>query len=222
MSPQPSASGSGSSWSYPGALLLAFALVFVLLGIAPVDRGAWLLENVLVAIAIAIFIATRQRLRFSDLSYTLLFLFFVVHEIGAHYTYARVPWADWLTWLGGGVVRLPAGVRNDYDRVVHFCYGLLVLRPAVELLRGVSPPAGVWAWILPPFFILSHAALYEQLEWAATAVFSDELGSTYLGAQGDPWDSEWDVLMAVIGALLALGIMALAAAFERRRRHVDG
>lgn len=222
MTPRPSSPEDRGAWNYPRALLLLFVLVFVALGIAPVDRGAWLLENVLVVIAIAIFIATRRRLRFSDLSYTLLFVFFIVHEIGAHYTYARVPWAQWLTQLSGGALQVPAGVRNDYDRVVHFSYGLLVLRPAVELLRGVSPPAGVWAWILPPFFILSHAALYEQLEWAATAVFSNELGSTYLGAQGDPWDSEWDVLMAVIGALLALAAMAGAAAVERRRRHAAG
>ena len=207
------------SWAWPRALLLTFALWFVALGIAPYDRGAWMLENVLVVIALAIFVATRQRLRFSNLSYTLLFAFFVAHEIGAHFTYARVPWQQWVGQVGGEGVVVRALARNDYDRVVHFAYGLLMLRPAVELLRHAAPPTGVWRWLLPPLFILSHAALYEQLEWAATALFSNELGSTYLGSQGDPWDSEWDVLMAVAGALVALAILAGTEAWGRRRRH---
>jgi putative membrane protein len=215
---RPASPAVAASWAYPGGLLLLFALVFIALGIAPYNRAAWALENVLVVVAIAIFIATRRWLRFSDLSYTLLFAFFVVHEVGAHYTYARVPWAQWLAMLSGGTLRVAASARNDYDRVIHFSYGLLMLRPAVELLRYAAPPAGVWRWLLPPFFILSHAALYEQLEWAATMVVSRRLGSAYLGAQGDPWDSEWDVLMAVIGALVALAIMALAAVLRPRRR----
>lgn len=207
------------SWARPRALLLAFGVVFVALGIAPHDRAAWALENVLVIVALAMFVATRHRLRFSNLSYTLLFAFFVVHEVGAHYTYARVPWAQWLAAASGGWLQVSADVRNDYDRVIHFAYGLLVLRPAVELLDYAAPPRGVWRWLMPPLFILSHAGIYEQLEWAATAVFSTGLGSTYLGSQGDPWDAEWDVLMAVIGALVALAIMALAEVRERRRAH---
>jgi putative membrane protein len=117
---------------------------------------------------------------------------------------------------------LRAGERNDYDRVIHFSYGLLVLLPAVELLRYAAPPRGVWKWLLPPFFILSHAALYEQIEWAATLVFGSAVGSTYLGAQGDVWDSEKDVLMAVLGSLLALAIMAVAEAVGRRRQRASG
>jgi putative membrane protein len=211
------------AWSYPLWLLAAFAVIFVALGAAPYDRGVWALENLLIAIALSLFIATRRILRFSDLSYTLLFLFFIVHEIGAHYTYARVPYAEWIARLTGGSVNLlRAGERNDYDRVIHFSYGLLVLLPAVELLRYAAPPRGVWQWLLPPFFILSHAALYEQIEWAATLVFGSEVGSTYLGAQGDVWDSEKDVLMAVLGSLLALAIMAVAEAVRRRRQRASG
>lgn len=210
-----------ASWDWPRRLLVAFGIWFTALGVAPVDRAAWVLENLLVILAIAILVATRRRLRFSNLSYTLLFVFFVVHEIGAHYTYARVPWAQWLEWASAGSVRIGALARNDYDRVVHFAYGLLVLRPAVELLRHAAPPVGVWRWLMPPLFILSHAALYEQLEWAATTLASRELGSTYLGAQGDPWDSEWDVLVAVLGAGLALAIMAVAAR-GRKPGHASG
>jgi len=212
-----------AAWSYPLWLLAVFAGIFVALGVAPYDRGVWALENLLVVIAISIFIATRRRLRFSDLSYTLLFIFFLVHEIGAHYTYARVPYAEWLSRLSGGSVNLlQAGERNAYDRVIHFSYGLLILRPGVELLRCVAPPAGVWKWLLPPLFILSHAALFEQIEWAATLAFGSEIGSTYLGAQGDVWDSEKDVLMAVVGSLLALAIMAVAGFNGRRRQRAPG
>jgi putative membrane protein len=214
---------SRAAWNYPLRLLAAFVAISLALGVAPFDRGVWALENLLIAIALSFLIATWRILRFSDRSYALLFLFFVLHEIGAHYTYARVPYAEWIARLTGGSVNLlRAGERNDYDRVIHFAYGLLVLLPAVELLRYAAPPRGVWKWLLPPFFILSHAALYEQIEWAATLVFGSEVSSTYLGAQGDVWDSEKDVLMAVLGSLLALAIMAVAQAVGRRRQRASG
>ena len=213
--------GACAAWSYPLWLLGAFAVIFVALGVAPYDRGVWALENLLVAISLAIFIATRRILRFSDLSYTLLCVFFVVHEIGAHYTYSRVPYAEWIARLTAGRVNL-GGERNDYDRAIHFGYGLLVLLPAVELLRYAAPPRGAWQWLLPPFFILSHAALYELIEWAATLVFGSEFGTTYLGSQGDIWDSEKDVLLALIGSLLALAVMAVAEFTAYRRQRASG
>ncbi len=94
--------------------------------------------------------------------------------------------------------------------------------PAAELLRYAAPPRGVWRWLLPPFFILSHAPLYELIEWAATLVFGSEFGTTYLGSQGDVWDSEKDVLLAVIGSLLALAVMTVAEFSAYRRQRASG
>ena len=112
---------------YPVVLLCAFALVFIALGIAPSFREDWLLENLLVLIAVPLLIATHRRLRFSNLAYTLLFVFFVLHEIGAHYTYSLVPYDAWSATLTNTTVSVHFGAsRNHYDRLIHFAYGLLV------------------------------------------------------------------------------------------------
>ena len=94
--------------------------------------------------------------------------------------------------------------RNHYDRLIHFAYGLLITLPAIELLEKVAPPRGVWRYLLPVLFILSHSAVYELVEYAAAMVFGGELGTAYLGTQGDEWDSQKDMVCALGGALLAL------------------
>lgn len=195
----------------PLALFGAFAAVFVILGLAPWYRQDWLLENLLVFAALAGLIASYRRFRFSNLSYTLLFVFLVIHEIGAHYTYSLVPYDAWVETLTGSDLTERFGFgRNHYDRLIHFAYGLLLFRPAVELLNRVSPPAGVWRWILPPLFLLSHSALYELIEAGAAMVFGGDLGTAYLGTQGDEWDSQKDMACAVAGALLAMALSMAA------------
>ena len=190
---------------YPLTLLVVFAVIFAALGIHPWYRQDWLLENMLVFAALAVFIPTYRRLRFSNLAYTLLFLFFVLHEVGAHYTYSLVPYDTWIEKLGGTALRVRFGLhRNHYDRLIHFAYGLLMLLPAVELLRAVAPPRGIWRYLLPVFFILSHSALYELIEWGAAVVFGGDLGAAYNGTQGDEWDSQKDMACALSGSLLAL------------------
>jgi putative membrane protein len=108
------------------ALLVAFA---ALLAIAPHDRAAWGLENALLFVAVAALVAVRCTLPLSRVSYTLIFVFCCLHSIGAHYTYSEVPYQDWLAALTGW---RPAG-RNQYDRIVHFAYGLLSARCSYAL-----------------------------------------------------------------------------------------
>ena len=211
------AAGSFAGDRYPLLLLVVLAVVFVALGIAPWYRQDWLLENMLVFAAVGVFIATYRRLRFSNLAYTLLFLFFVLHEVGAHYTYSLVPYDTWIEKLDGVTLRERFGLaRNHYDRVIHFSYGLLMLLPAVELLRAVAPPRGIWRYLLPVLFILSHSAIYELVEWGAALVFGGGLGIAYNGTQGDEWDSQKDMACAVCGSLLATAIM-IASELARRR-----
>jgi putative membrane protein len=95
---------------YPAALLAAFVLVFVALGIAPTYRQDWLLENLLVLVAVPLLVVTYRRLRFSNAAYTLFFVFFVLHEIGAHYTYSLVPYDAWARSLTGGSVSASLGL----------------------------------------------------------------------------------------------------------------
>jgi putative membrane protein len=211
------ASSAPVGFGYPAALLAAFLVVFVALGIAPSFRQDWLLENLIVGVAIGLMILTRHRLRFSNRAYTLVFVFLVLHEIGAHYTYSLVPYDEWLTrWFG---ISLSDGLgfsRNHYDRLIHLAYGLLVLSAAVELLDHVSSPRGIWRPLLPLLFILSHSALYELIEWGAALVFGGELGVAYVGTQGDEWDAQKDMASAAGGAVLSQLVLS-SAAFRRKR-----
>jgi putative membrane protein len=194
--------------SWPILLLAVFALVFIALGISPGFREDWLLENLLVLVAVPLLIVTQRRLRFSNLAYTLLFVFFVLHEVGAHYTYSLVPYDAWAAALTDTTISARLGTdRNHYDRLIHFAYGLLVTLPVVELLRAVAPPRGVWRFLLPLLFILANSAIYELIEWAAAVVFGGELGTAYLGTQGDEWDSQKDTACAALGALLAMVVI---------------
>jgi putative membrane protein len=192
---------------YPAGLFAAFVLIFAALAIAPSYREDWLLENLLVFIAVPLLVANYRRLRFSNFAYTCLFVFFVLHEIGAHYTYSEVPWRDWLAALTGGQVTL-AG-RNHYDRFVHFAYGLLLMPAVWELFERRAAPQGLWRWLMPLLFLMGHSVIYEMIEWLAAIRFGGELGVAYLGTQGDEWDAQKDMAFATLGAVLGLGIIAI-------------
>jgi putative membrane protein len=200
---------------YPLALLAAFVAIFAALAVAPWYRQDWLLENVLVLVAVPTLVLTYRRLRFSNLAYTCLFVFFVLHEIGAHFTYSEVPWREWLAALTGNEAAT-AG-RNHYDRFVHFAYGLLLMPAAVELVEARMPPRGLWRWLTPLLIIMSHSVIYEMIEWAAATVFGGDLGAAYLGTQGDEWDAQKDMALATAGAITGLMLLAIGGRLPRRR-----
>lgn len=200
---------------YPLTLLGLFSVWWVALAIAPRYREDWALENAIVAIALAILILTYRNLRFSNAAYTLFFVFLLLHEVGAHYTYSEVPYDDWVRALTGTTVNEIFGfTRNHYDRLVHFLYGVLVLPMAVELLDAKAPPTGAWRFLLPVFFMNSHAVIYETAEWLAALAFGGDLGQAYLGTQGDVWDSQADMALAMAGSVLSLAVLMML----RRRR----
>lgn len=208
-----------SRYRYPSALLAAFVAIFVALAIAPWYRQDWLLENVLVLVAVPLFAASCRRLRFSNLAYTGLFAFLVLHEIGAHYTYSEVPWRDWLAALGYAGDATPG--RNHYDRLVHFCYGLLMLPIAWELFAARAAPQGLWRWLMPLLFVVSHSVIYELIEWLAAALFGGDLGMAYLGTQGDAWDAQKDMALACAGAVIGTIGMSVRRRRSRGARRPD-
>ena len=200
---------------YPLALLAGFLAIFVALGIAPWYRQDWLLENLLVVIAVPLLVLTHRRLRFSNFAYTCLFVFFVLHEIGAHYTYSEVPWREWLAALTGTEAAV-AG-RNHYDRFVHFSYGLLLMPAVVELVEARMSPRGLWRWLMPLLFVMSHSVIYEMIEWIAAVLFGGELGVAYLGTQGDEWDAQKDMALATAGAITGLVLLWIRDRLRRPR-----
>lgn len=201
---------------YPLTLLALFLAWWAALAFAPHYRQDWLLENLLVFVAVPVLVLTYRKLRFSDFAYSCLFAFFALHEVGAHFTYSEVPYEEWTRALfGTGLNEALGWTRNHYDRALHFLYGVLVLPAVVELFAAKAPPRGAWAFWMPVLFMNSHAVVYETVEWLAAEVFGGDLGVAYLGTQGDPWDAQKDMALAFAGSLLAM--LALSAVRRRRR-----
>ncbi|MBL8863169.1 MAG: DUF2238 domain-containing protein [Planctomycetes bacterium] len=198
------------------ATLLAILLaLFVILGIAPLERDTWAVENALFVAALVVLLATRRALPLTDLSVWLVFVFLVLHEVGAHYTYSLVPYDRWFQAVTGRTLNSILGFeRNHYDRLVHCAFGLLLAVPMRELFLRVADARGFVSYWLPVQMTLSFSALYELLEWAAAEVFGGDLGTAYLGTQGDEWDAQKDMGLAALGALCAMGTLA---AFQRAR-----
>jgi putative membrane protein len=182
-------------------LLWLFVAIWIALAIAPLDREAWLLENLIVFAAIPTLAWSYRRLRFRDSSYVALFAFFLLHEIGAHYTYAQVPLDEWSKAVFGILPSVRYDIdRNHYDRAIHLAYGLLVTPSSLDLLDARARATPFWRWLLLILFVTSHGALYELAEWAAALVFADDLGMAYLGTQGDVWDAQQDMFWALAGS----------------------
>lgn len=196
--------------AYLAVLTTLLAILWIALAIEPFDRKDWLLENVLVVVAVAALAMTYRSFPLSRISYTLIFLFLCLHTLGAHYTYAQVPYDDWWKSLTGSTFNELVGwERNNFDRVVHFCYGLLLVYPIRELFLRVAGVRGFWGYFLPLDLTMSTSMLYELVEWVIAEVFGGELGMAYLGTQGDVWDAHKDMALASLGALIAMSITAL-------------
>ncbi|MGE3481977.1 MAG: DUF2238 domain-containing protein [Gammaproteobacteria bacterium] len=186
-------------------LTLLFLAEWLLLAIDPNYRSDWLLENVLPLVFLGVLWLMVGRLPLSRISYTLIFLFLFIHEVGAHYTYAEVPYDAWFRALTGtGFNELVGWERNNFDRIVHFLYGLLLFYPIREVYFRVARADGFWGYFLPLDFAMSTSMVYELVEWAAAEVFGGELGMAYLGTQGDIWDAHKDMLLASAGAFIAM------------------
>ena len=182
---------------------------FVVLAIAPNDRKDWLLENVLVVLFIGAMFASYRKLTLSRISCFLIFLFLSLHLIGAHYTYAQVPYDSWFESLTGRSLNSLLGwERNNFDRVVHFSYGLLLAYPVREVFQRVARLRGFWGYFFPLNITMSTSMLYELIEWGAAMSFGGDLGQAYLGTQGDIWDAHKDMAIASLGALIAMLITA--------------
>jgi putative membrane protein len=203
---------------FPLLLLAVFLVVAVALGIAPHYRQDWLLENVLVLLALPVLVLGYRRLRFSNGSYAALFVFLVLHEIGAHYTYAEVPWDRWFAALSGFSLHDALGLsRNHFDRAIHFAYGLLLTPAVVELVAARTVSPGAWRWIVPVSMVTASSALFELFEWAAAVWFGGDLGVAYLGTQGDPWDAQQDMFLALLGSVVTVTVLAAMAAKKSKR-----
>ena len=147
----------------------------------------------------------------------MIFLFLSLHLVGAHYTYAQVPYDAWFESLSGRTFNSLVGwERNNFDRVVHFSYGLLLAYPIREVFQRVAKLRGFWGYFFPLDITMSTSMLYELIEWAAAEMFGGDLGAAYLGTQGDVWDAHKDMALASLGALIAMCVVALINSRSKR------
>ena len=180
----------------PVVLLLIAIAGVVVSGVQPYERGTWWLEVAPVLIAAPILIATYRRFPLTPLAYRLLCLHALILCLGGHYTYAQVPLGFWMQELFGWS-------RNHYDRIGHFAQGFVPAIIAREVRSSTSPlRRGRWLFFLVCCVCLAFSAVYEFIEWWA-ALIGGESAAAFLGTQGDQWDTQSDMLMALLGAILA-------------------
>ena len=177
-------------------LLVVGGALLMLSGIAPYDQVTWWMEIAPILIAVPVLLATSKRFPLTALAYRLIFLHALILMLGGHYTYARVP-------LGYWVQDLFDLSRNHYDRLGHFVQGFVPAIIAREVLVRTSPlRPGKWLFFLVTCVCLAISACYEFIEWWA-ALLGGAAATDFLGTQGDPWDTQWDMFLAFIGAISA-------------------
>lgn len=180
----------------PWILLLLCAVALGLSGVHPHDRLTWFLEVLPVLLAAPLLITTGRRFPLTPLAYRLVFLHALILVLGGHYTYALVPPGDWVRDL------LDLS-RNPYDRLGHFAQGFVpaILTREVLLRRSPLRP-GKWLFFLTCCVCLAVSACYEFVEWWSALIYGGAAES-FLGTQGDVWDTQWDMFLALVGAVVA-------------------
>lgn len=184
--------------------LILLIIVLISLGLSaihPFDMPTWVLEVFPVLVALPLLLLTYQRFPLTPLLYRLIFIHSLILILGGHYTYARVPAGDWVRQ----VFDLS---RNHYDRLGHFAQGFIPAMVAREILLRTSPlRPGKWLFFLVVSVCLAFSAFYEFIEWW-TAVILGQAAHDFLGTQGDPWDTQWDMFLAFTGAIIAQVLLA--------------
>jgi putative membrane protein len=165
-------------------------------GIAPYDVLTWVLEVFPIVIGVPVLYATRKRFPLTPLLYRLIFIHALILMLGGHYTYARVPLGFWVQDLFGLA-------RNHYDRLGHLAQGFIPAMIAREILLRTSPlKAGKWLFFLVTVTCMGISVTYEFIEWWSALLLGGG-ASEFLGTQGDVWDTQWDMFLATLGAVLA-------------------
>lgn len=196
----------------------------LLVGIAAATAASWIrapypqdmiLQHIPTVLALAAWPLLSRRYPVSDTAATCLAAFLLLHVLGARYLYSNVPYDRWAQGLLGFDPTVRFGLRrNHFDRLVHFAFGALFVRPVWEIeVRHRHLPRRA-AWLTAFEFVLAASLLYELFEWGISIVLAPGAADAYNGQQGDLWDAQKDMAFALVGALLALAVLALT----RRRR----
>jgi putative membrane protein len=193
--------------AYPLTLLGIGAILLALSAVHPYEMATWWMEVFPIFIAVPILVATYRRFPLTRLVYTLIFVHACILMLGGHYSYARVPLGFWMQ-------NLFHFTRNHYDRIGHLAQGFIPAIIAREILLRRTPlRQGGWLFFIVCSICLAVSACYELIEWWA-AVLGGSAATEFLGTQGDVWDTQWDMLMALIGSIL--GQVTLSRLHDRQ------
>lgn len=197
-------------------------VVFLLLWAASCIRVPYpeylLLQHGPTLLAVITLMVVQNWLNVSRLSYTLILAFLSLHLVGGRYLYSYVPYDDWFEPLLSFRITDRFGfARNHYDRLVHFCFGLLIVIPTWRFARRLVGTNGWWSAVFAFAVIIAASAVYEVAEWAIAVTQPPDLAESYNGQQGDVWDPQRDMALAGLGGLVSLGVV-LAVDFHRSRR----
>ncbi|NRD75227.1 DUF2238 domain-containing protein [Shewanella sp. VB17] len=180
--------------------IVIYLFVLIWSGIEPKDQFTWFLEVAPALVAVPVLIATRKRFPLTPLVYVLILIHSLILMVGGHYTYAEVPLFDWLAQLLGSE-------RNNYDKLGHFAQGFIPVLIAREVfIRNEVVKAGGWCSFICICFALALSAFYELIEWWV-ALLTGEDAEAFLGTQGYIWDTQSDMGMALLGAIVALLVL---------------
>lgn len=191
-------------------LVALYVMIWVWSAWSPSYRFDWMLENMLPTVMAVVLVLGFRRLPLSDVSCILLFVFLTLHQVGAHYTYAEVP-MGW--WIG----KLVGSDRNHFDRLVHFSFGFLLFYPMREIFIRFVTPSSFLAGLTALALNTAGSAIFEIMEMIIAKLVNPEAGAAYLGTQGDIWDAQMDMTMALAGSVVAFGLTELAV----RSGHLD-
>ena len=189
----------------PGLAVICAAAWFIA-ALHPVDQQAWLLENLLLVVFVALFFFGHRRLRLSNTSLFLSAVFVLLHIVGSHYTYARMPLGLWARDYFGLS-------RNHYDRFAHGAFGFLLVFPVREFLLRFSGISRRWSFWVAPAIILAVSGVFRSLRALSRNSSAPGQGVMWLGGQGDEWDAQQDMFSALVGAVM---MMVLVAVVERK------
>lgn len=184
------------SWTIPLTLLGLYLVVFIFFAIDPYDRNVWWAENIPVLIVVATIAWLSRSYHFSNTSYIFMSVFIILHTIGGHYTFERVPF-DFVSELFGFE-------RNHYDRVAHFSVGFYAYAIAEVLTKRRLVRSRWIVSLFPIFAIATVAGMYEIIEWQYAISADAEAGIAVLGSQGDIWDAQKDILADTLGAIVVM------------------
>lgn len=189
------------------AIVILYAIVWIVLAFHPKDRMEWLLEQILVVVFIGVFVVSYLFFQFTNFSYLLIALFLTVHTYGAHYSYENSPVDHWLQGMG-----YP---RGGSDRLAHLFFGFLMVLPTYEFFCRAAKIRRGWSYLISILTIAGAGSLYEVGEMYV-AFLAPLVGKKFVGDRGDRWDSYHDMELQIYGAILMVAIVFLVKFIRRK------